>query len=106
MASAIKEALREGTHLRWVSSGAQLADGLTKSMDAHFLRETIRLWYYRFSDEAANLKERAKSKDRHRWLKNQQGNSGSKDSPAKSHDCILNLKNKVLTSVNMQSCDP
>jgi hypothetical protein len=50
--------------------------------------------------------ERAKSKDRHRWLKKQQGNSGSEDSPAKSHGCILNLKNKVLTSVNTQSCDP
>lgn len=70
-ARAVKEALLEGIQLRWVHSGAQLADCLTKAMEAHFLRETLRLGCYKLSDEAAILKERAKTKDRIRWLKEQ-----------------------------------
>lgn len=69
MARAIKDFLKEGTHLRWAPSGAQLADALTKSMDSHFLRETLKLGSYRIYDEQSTLKERAKSKDRLRWLK-------------------------------------
>ena len=71
MARSIKEALREGTKLRWVPSGAQLADSLTKAMESHFLRETLKYGFYRLSDESATLKERAKSKDRLKWLKSQ-----------------------------------
>ena len=70
-ARAVKEALLEGIQLRWVHSGAQLADSLTKAMEAHFLRETLRLGSYKLSDETAILKERAKTKDRLRWLKEQ-----------------------------------
>ena len=70
-ARAVKEALLEGIQLRWVHSGAQLADSLTKAMEAHFLRETLRLGSYKLSDETAILKERAKTKDRIRWLKEQ-----------------------------------
>lgn len=69
VARAIKEALSEGVRLRWVHSGAQLADALTKSMDSRFLRETLRLGEYRLSDEDAILKERAKTRDRIQWLK-------------------------------------
>ena len=68
-ARAVKEALLEGIQLRWVHSGAQLADCLTKAMEAHFLRETLRLGCYKLSDEAAILKERAKTENRIRWLK-------------------------------------
>ena len=71
MARAIKESLREGTILRWVPSGAQLADALTKAMESNFLRETLRLGYYKLCDEASTLKERAKTKDRLRWLRSQ-----------------------------------
>ena len=53
MARAIKESLREGTILRWVPSGAQLADALTKAMESNFLRETLRLGYYKLCDEAS-----------------------------------------------------
>eukprot|EP00435_Cladocopium_sp_Y103_P022606 s1610_g5.t1 len=74
MARSIKESLKEGTHLRWVPSGAQLADSLTKAMESNFLRETLKYGFYRLSDEAATLKERAKSKDRLRWLKSQHPN--------------------------------
>ena len=68
---AIKEALQENISLRWVHSGAQLADALTKAMESHFLRETLRVGTYRLVDEASTLKERAKTKDRARWLKEQ-----------------------------------
>ena len=68
---AIKEALQENISLRWVHSGAQLADALTKAMESHFLRETLRVGTYRLVDEASTLKERAKTKDRVRWLKEQ-----------------------------------
>ena len=60
MARAIKESLKEGTTLRWVPSGAQLADSLTKSMESHFLRETLKYGYYKLCDEQQTLKERAK----------------------------------------------
>jgi hypothetical protein len=40
-------------------------------MESHFLRETLRLGTYRLVDEASTLKERAKTKDRVRWLKEQ-----------------------------------
>lgn len=69
VAKAIKEALAEGIRLRWVHSAAQLADALTKAMDARFLRETLRLGSYKLSDEDSVLKERAKTKDRIKWLK-------------------------------------
>ena len=71
MARAIKESLREGTTLRWVPSGAQLADSLTKAMESHFLRETLKFGFYKLCDEASTLKERAKTKDRLRWLRTQ-----------------------------------
>lgn len=73
VARAIKEALAEGIQLRWVHSGAQLADCLTKAMEAHFLRETLKLGTYRLCDEEATLKERAKNKDRVKWLREQHG---------------------------------
>ena len=71
MARAIKESLKEGTSLRWVPSGAQLADALTKAMESNFLRETLRYGFYHLYDEQSTLKERAKTKDRLKWLKNQ-----------------------------------
>jgi len=69
---AIKEALQEGILLRWVHSGAQLADALTKAMESHFLRATLKYGYYQLSDENAILKKRAKTKDRLKWLKESQ----------------------------------
>ena len=71
-ARAIKDMLSEGTHLRWVHSAAQLADALTKSMESHFLRESLRIGRYLLHDEASILKERANSKSRLRWLKQDQ----------------------------------
>ena len=66
---AIKEQLSEGVSMRWVHSGAQLADALTKVMESHFLRETLRLGRYKLNDEAEVLRERACTKTRLKWLR-------------------------------------
>ena len=63
VARAIKEAMKEGTTLRWVHSGAQLADSLTKIMASHFLRETLREGVFRLCDEDSTLRSRAQNRD-------------------------------------------
>jgi hypothetical protein len=68
-ARAIKDLLAEGVSLRWVHSGAQLADSLTKIMETSFLRETLRLGRYRLNDELEILKNRATNRNRLKWLK-------------------------------------
>ena len=69
-AKAIKEMMNEGVSLRWVHSGAQLADALTtKAMESSFLRETLRNGYYQLSDENSVLKERSHKKTRLKWLR-------------------------------------
>lgn len=70
-AQAIKEQLGEGVHVRWVHSGAQLADSLTKIMENSFLRETLKIGHYKLSDEQEVLKERANARNRLKWLKDQ-----------------------------------
>jgi hypothetical protein len=79
VARAIKESLEEGTKLRWVHTGAQLADSLTKAMEAHFLRATLKHGSYRLTDETALLKARANTKDRIRWLKQATTESSDQD---------------------------
>ena len=66
---AIKEQLAEGVRLRWVHSGAQLADALTKVMESHFLRETLRVGRYKLNDETEVLRDRACTKTRLKWLR-------------------------------------
>ena len=68
-ARQIKDLLSEGVALRWVHSGAQLADCLTKVMETSFLRETLRLGRYRLNDELQVLKERSNARNRIKWLK-------------------------------------
>ena len=41
-------------------------------MDSGFLRETLNLGMYKLRDEESTLKERAKAKDRVKWLKGEQ----------------------------------
>jgi len=67
-AHAIKDFLAEGVRLRWVHSGAQLADALTKIMECHFLRQTLFHGKYCLHDESQILKERASTKTRVKWL--------------------------------------
>ena len=68
-ARSIKDLLSEGTKLRWVHSGAQLADALTKIMEASFLRETLKLGKYKLHDELAILKQRSHNRIRFKWLR-------------------------------------
>ena len=68
VARSIKESLKEGISLRWVHTGAQLADCLTKAMEATFLRATLKVGCYRLHDETATLRDRARSRDRIKWL--------------------------------------
>ena len=67
-ARAVRDLLAEGIQMRWVHSGAQVADALTKVMPAHFLRETLRLGRYQLSDEQSILKQRADNRRRVQWL--------------------------------------
>ena len=68
-ARKIKDLLAEGIQLRWVHSGAQLADSLTKIMDTSFLRETLFQGKYRLNDELEILKARSDARTRLKWLR-------------------------------------
>ena len=74
LARSIKDMLNENVNLRWVHSGAQLADALTKWMESHFLRETLRIGSYRLCDEESTLKDRANTRNRLKWLRSQEEN--------------------------------
>ena len=67
-ARAIKDLLSEGVTLRWVHTGAQLADSLTKVMQNHFLRYTLQQGRYQLNDELQVLKQRADHRTRVQWL--------------------------------------
>ena len=69
LARSIKDVLSEGIKLHWVHSGAQLADALTKIMESHFLRETLRQGKYCLHDIHEVLKNRASARNRLKWLK-------------------------------------
>ena len=45
-----------------MDGGSQLADSLTKAMESHFRRATVKHGFYKLCDESAALKERAKTK--------------------------------------------
>ena len=75
LARAIKDLMSEGVKLKWVHSGAQLADALTKVMETSFLRETLRLGQYRLHDQDQILKDRANARNRLKWLKTQPNES-------------------------------
>ena len=85
-ARSIKDLLSEGVALRWVHSGAQLADALTKVMENAFLRETLKLGHYKLHDELQVLKDRASSRNRLRWLK---GESTSQNGSGCNDACFL-----------------
>ena len=69
-ARRIKDLLAEGVQIRWVHSGAQLADCLAaKTMDTSFLRQTLEQGRYRLNDELEILKSRLDKRTRLKWLK-------------------------------------
>jgi len=69
-AKLIKEHLQNGIQIRWVPSGAQVADSLTKIMDNTMLRECLRLGKYSLHDESEILKARSDSRARLQWIRN------------------------------------
>jgi hypothetical protein len=68
-AKLIKEHLQNGIQIRWVPSGAQVADSLTKVMDNAMLRECLQLGKYCLHDESEILKARSDSRSRLQWLR-------------------------------------
>ena len=65
----IRERLKDNCTIRWVSSNAQLADCLTKSMDASTLRSCLASGKYKLFDENLVLQQRADRKQRVKWAK-------------------------------------
>ena len=82
-ARRIKDLLDEGVQIRWVHSGAQLADSLTKIMDTSFLRETLIRGKYRLNDELEILKARLDKRTRLKWLK-----SNCNEEPCNALTCL------------------
>ena len=76
-ARAIKDLLSENVTLRWVHSGAQAADALTKIMECAFLRHVLSVGHYRLHDENQTLKDRATSRNRMQWLQQETKNKNS-----------------------------
>lgn len=76
-AKLIREHLSNGIQVRWVPSGAQIADALTKTMDNTVLRTFLSQGKYCLHDEKEILRARADAKTRVNWFKNQHlsGNS-------------------------------
>ena len=68
-AKLIKEHLQNGIQIRWVPSGAQVADSLTKIMDNTMIRECLHLGKYCLHDESEILKARSDSRSRLQWLR-------------------------------------
>ena len=87
-ARSIKDYLSEGVSLRWVHSGAQLADGLTEIMENAFLRETLQYGYYKLHDELEVLRDRATTRNRLKWLRS--GNKEITDSNSKKDNSTCN----------------
>ena len=65
----IRERLRANCAVRWVTSNAQLADCLTKSMDSSSLTYCLRSGRYCLFDENRVLQERSDKRQRAKWMK-------------------------------------
>ena len=68
-AKLIREHLSSGIQIRWVPSGAQVADCLTKPMDASMLRECLKIGAYSLHDETEILRARSDARTRLQWLR-------------------------------------
>ena len=65
----IRERLQANCMVRWVTSNAQLADCLTKSMDASVLRQCLKSGRYSLFDEGRILQQRSDKRQRLKWAK-------------------------------------
>ena len=94
----IRERLKENCDVRWVSSQAMLADCLTKTMDASSLRECLLTGRYSLFDEDAVLKQRADSRQRLQWIKDQGKNAAvSEKSEVKPSESQTEVSNVTTT---------
>lgn len=75
-AKLVREHLQNGIQIRWVPSGAQIADGLTKPMDGTLLRECLRVGRYSLHDEGEILRQRSDARVRLKWLHTQDNDHG------------------------------
>ena len=80
-AKLIKEHLETGITVRWVPTGAQMADCLTKIMDCSVLRACLKLGRYCLQDEDQLLKTRADARTRLKWLQENACKGKSQDVP-------------------------
>ena len=67
-AKLIKEHIQNGIQIRWVPSGAQIADALTKIMDCSMLRACLKSGWYSLHDEAEILRARSDKRSQLQWL--------------------------------------
>ena len=79
----IKDRCLEHCHFRWIPTALQLADPLTKNMDATLLRAVLRQGSFQLFDEDASLQTNAHKKQAVQWIR-------------ESH------QKKILGSVNRQ----
>lgn len=66
----LKEQSREHTQCRWISTAIMIADCLTKSMDATFMRTILKLGKFRIYDEDLTLRQNATRKYGVTWVNN------------------------------------
>ena len=88
-AKLIKEHLQNGIQIRWVPSGAQIADALTKIMDNTMLRTCLKNGSYSHHDEQEILKSRSDARTRLRWMQshNSQAPQGAEAHGRANHPC-------------------
>lgn len=70
-AKLIKEHINNGIQIRWVPSGAQVADSLTKVMDNTMIRECLCQGRYALHDQHDILRSRSDSRARLQWFRQQ-----------------------------------
>ena len=68
----IRERCQEHCSFRWIPTSLQLADALTKCMDATLLRQVLASSSFQLHDEADSLQRNAHKKQAIQWLKDQQ----------------------------------
>ena len=86
VARSIKEILREGINLRWVAHRGPTCRLPDQSNGSPIPSRTLRHGFYKLHDESATLKERAKTRDRIQWLKQQSSSTHNKSDISPSHE--------------------
>ena len=79
--------MQENCRLRWVATGAMLADRLTKSMDASRLRECLASGRYSLFDEDMVLRQRSEKRKQLNWV--------WKPDEQSSAECLHSLHDKT-----------